>query len=106
MKLILQKLQAVVLYVNNEKTKQDIMLSAARHLMSHIKEAWLLILTGTNALLVTSVLNPEQLECFANHVVQKIGGNFEICSEGLDALKKSGVQENRWVYCNIWPDNS
>lgn len=94
-KLILQKLQAVVLYVNNNKTRRDIMLSAARHLMSHIREAWPLVLTGTNALLVTSLLNPEQLECFANHVVQQIGGNFEFCSEGLDALKKPGVQENR-----------
>jgi hypothetical protein len=71
------------------------MLSAARHLMSHIREAWPLILTGTNALLVTSHLNPEQLECFANHVVQKIGSNSEFCSEGLDALKTPGVQENR-----------
>ncbi|PNF39825.1 hypothetical protein B7P43_G03174 [Cryptotermes secundus] len=94
-KLILQKLQAVVLYVNNNKTRQDIMLSAARHLMSHIREAWPIILTGANALLVTSVLNPEQLECFANHVVQEIGCSSESCSEGLDALKKPGVQENR-----------
>lgn len=82
------------------------MLSAARHLMSHIREAWPLILTGTNALLVTSLLNPEQLECFANHIVQKIDGSSEFCSEGLDALKKPGVQENRWVYWNISTDNS
>jgi hypothetical protein len=81
------------------------MLSVARHLMSHIREAWPLLLTGTNALLVRSLLNPEQLECFANHVVQNIGGNFEFCSEGLDALRKPGVQENRWVCWNISTDN-
>lgn len=106
MKLILQKLQAVVLYVNNNKTRQDIVLSAARHLLSHIREAWPVILTGTNALLVTSLLNPEQLECFANHVVQEMGCSSESCSQGLDALKKPGVQENRWVYWNISTDNS
>jgi hypothetical protein len=105
-KLILQRLQAVVLFVDNNKTKQDIMLSTARHLMSHIREAWPHILTGTNVLLVTSLLNPEQLDCFASHVVQEIGGNFELCSKGLDSLKKSGVQENRWVYWNISTNNS
>jgi hypothetical protein len=105
-KLILQKQQAVVLFVNNNKTKQDVMLSTARHLMSHVKEAWPNVLTGTNVLLVTSLLNPEQLECFADHVVQKIGGNFELCSKWLDALKKSYVQENRWVFFNISTDNS
>jgi hypothetical protein len=96
----------VVLYVNNKKIRKDIMLSAARHLMSHIREAWPLILTGTDALLVTSLLNPEQLECLATHVVQEIGGNSEFCSEGLNALENPGVQENRWVYWNISTDNT
>lgn len=83
------------LYVDNSKTRQDIALSAARHLVSHIRESWPIMLIGTNALLVTPFLNPEQLECLANHIVQEISGNSEASSVWLDALENTSVQENR-----------
>jgi hypothetical protein len=53
------------------------------------------MLIGTNALLVTPFLNPEQLECLANHIVQEISGNSEASSVWLDALENTSVQENR-----------
>lgn len=94
-KLILQKLRAVFLYVDSKKTRHDTALSTARHLVSHIRDSWPIILTGTNALLVVPFMNPEQLECLANHIVQEISSNSETSSELLDALKNSSVQENR-----------
>lgn len=85
----------MVLYVDNNKTRQDVVVSAAKHLVSHIREAWPVMLTGTNLSLVTLFLNPEQLKCLANHAVQEIGCNPEASSEWLDALEKPDVQENK-----------
>lgn len=84
-----------MLYVDSNKTRQDAILSIARHLLSHIKEAWPLILSGTNALLVTPFLMPEQLEQLASYVVQELSEKPEGSSQWLDALQKPGVQENR-----------
>jgi hypothetical protein len=83
------------LYVDNNKTRQDVISSIARHLLSHIKEAGPLILSGTNAFLVTPFLKPEQLEHLASHIVQEISDKPEGISEWMDALQKPGVQENR-----------
>lgn len=91
--------------MDNDKTRQDVALSAARHLVSHIREAWPVILTGTNALLVTPFLNPEQLECLANHVVQEICGNSDASSQWLNALENPSVQENRYVHWNLSSDD-
>lgn len=84
-----------MLYVDSNKTRQDAILAIARHLLSHISEAWPLILSGTNALLVTPFLAPEQLEQLASYVVQELSEKPECSSEWLDALQKPGVQENR-----------
>lgn len=82
--------------MDNNKTQQDVILPIARHLLAHIKEAWPLMLSGTNALLVTPFLKPEQLERLASHVIQEISEKPEASSEWLDALQKPGIQENRY----------
>jgi hypothetical protein len=84
-----------MLYVDSDTARQDAILSITRHLLSHIKEAWPLVLSGTNASLITPFLTPEQFEQLANYVVQELSEQPEGSSEWLDALQKPGVQENR-----------
>ncbi|XP_069682765.1 unhealthy ribosome biogenesis protein 2 homolog [Periplaneta americana] len=94
-KLILQKLRSVIMFADESKTKQDVLSAAAKYFTSHIRESWPLLLTGTNALFITPLLNIEQLESVANHIVQEIAVNSDSSTEWLDALEKPSVQENK-----------
>ncbi|KAJ9592670.1 hypothetical protein L9F63_015666, partial [Diploptera punctata] len=71
-KMIVQKLRVITLFLEEGKLKKDVTERIARHIASHIRECRTFILSETNCSLISPFLNSEQLESIADYFIQNI----------------------------------